>query len=434
MRQRIIQEIARSVVAAGGVENVLSSLIEAISRGTGALGCALIVLGPEGERPTFISHGDISFLQRENLLAREALEQAKKGNPLFIWDLASDPRVPCREEAVVEGAGSLVVLPLRASRGVRGIMVLPFADRLKLDREELDFLYSLADLGGMILEKAETEDRLMRDAEEARRDLARIRDERRHFLGFLSMVTHDLKSPLVAVQGYLKMLLRKASDELDERLVHGIRRSIQRIDGMLELISDLLELSRLESGQVIREFKEVDWEEVLGAAIEMTHELAEPKGISVISDIHRPLPRVFASDIRLQQLILNLVSNSVRFTPRGGTITIRARREEDHVVVEVEDTGSGIEAAKLPHVFREFYKGDPESPEGTGLGLSICKRIVDMHNGTIGVVSPVPETGRGTRVAFSIPVGVYCRMEDRWKLETSDTGRSPGPAGGKPPW
>jgi signal transduction histidine kinase len=247
--------------------------------------------------------------------------------------------------------------------------------------------------------------------------MARIKDEREHFLSFLSMVTHDLKSPLVAVQGYLKMLLRKSADKLDERMTKGVHRSIQRIDGMMELISDLLELSRIESGQVLSELRTVSWNEVLGAAVDMAHELAEPRGIKVATDIRYPLPEVFASEIRLQQLILNLVSNSIRFTPRGATITIRSNQENDTVMISVEDEGAGIEPEKLPHIFDEFYKGDPDDPEGTGLGLSICKRIVDMHNGDIWAESPVPDTGKGTRVSFSIPVGITCRLEDRWMLE-----------------
>jgi signal transduction histidine kinase len=200
-------------------------------------------------------------------------------------------------------------------------------------------------------------------------------------------------------------------------MLNGVHRSIQRIDGMMELISDLLELSRIESGQVIAELKTVSWEEVLSAAVEMAHELAEPQGIIVTTEIRHPLPEVFASDVRLQQLILNLVSNSVRYTPRGGRITIRAHKEDDTVVVIVEDEGMGIEPDKLPRVFDEFYKGDPESTEGTGLGLSICKRIVDMHRGEIFAESPVPETGTGARLTFTIPVGVTCGLEDRWMLD-----------------
>jgi signal transduction histidine kinase len=322
-----------------------------------------------------------------------------------------------KERLVEEGINSIVFLPFGDRSSMRGIMRLYFTETKRFDREDLEFLESIAELGGSILRGAEARERLERDAERARRDLARMMDERRHFLSFLSMVTHDLKSPLVAVQGYLKLLLRKSADCLDERLVKGIHRSIDRIDGMMELISDLLELSRLESGQIIAEFKTVAWEEVLGAAVEMAHELASPNGITVTAEIHRPLPEVFASDIRLQQLILNLVSNSVRYTPRGGRITISARRDDDAVMVSVSDDGTGIAPEHLPHVFKEFYKGDPESAEGTGLGLSICKRIVDMHRGAIGVESPVPETGIGTRVFFSIPIGVTCTLEERWMLD-----------------
>ncbi len=416
MRRHIIQEIARSVVAAGGVENVIRALVESTARGAEAEGCSLFtVRGGGGGLEHRISCGvGEEVLPADRLLAPEAMRQILKGSALFIWDTQSDPRVTERERLSRLGIYSIVLLPFRSQEQIRGVMCLFFSRERKFDREELDFLESLAELGGMILEMAETRESLARDAEEARRDLARAMDERRHFLSFLSMVAHDLKSPLVAVQGYLKMLLRKGSDSLDERLLNGVRRSIQRIDGMMELISDLLELSRIESGQVVAEFKTVSWEEVLSAAVEMAHELAEPKGITVVTDIKRPLPEVFASDIRLQQLILNLVSNSVRYTPRGGRITIRAGREDDAVKVSVEDEGSGIDPEQLPHVFEEFYKGDPEATEGTGLGLSICKRIVDMHRGEIEAESPVPETGRGTRVSFTIPVGVTCTLGEKW--------------------
>lgn len=424
MRRQIIQEIASSVVSAGGVENILRSLVEATARGSEARGCTLFTLqeGDSGLTPRISCGVQEAYLQKGQIIADHALRQVLKGNPLFVWDTAGDPRIVRREELKREGISSIVFLPFRDRRGVRGLMRLYFGEPRKFDREDLDFLDSVAELCGAILELAEERELVARDAEEARRSLVRMRDERRHFLSFLSMVTHDLKSPLVAVQGYLKMLLRKASDRLDERMLQGIRRSIQRIDGMMELISDLLELSRLESGQVLAELKEVSWEEVLSAAVEMAHELADPRGIHVVSEIQHPLPEVFASDIRLQQLILNLVSNSVRFTPRGGRITIRARRENDQVVVSVEDEGTGIEPEKMPHIFEEFFKGDPESTEGTGLGLSICKRIVDMHHGEIWAESPVPETGRGTRVTFTIPVGVTCELEDRWKMGEAEAG------------
>ncbi len=419
MRHKIIREIATSVVAAGGVENVLRALVEATARGMEAKGCALLTVAAEGTSlvPRIGCGIADAILSEGRILADEALKQVLDGHPFFVWDVAGDPRIKHKRELQSEGIVSLAFLPFRDQRQVHGIMNLYFTEVMSFDREDLEFLKSIAELGGSILRIADTQERLKRDAEKARRDLERIRDERRHFLSFLSMVTHDLKSPLVAVKGYLKLLLHKGADRLDERMIKGIHRSIARIEGMMELISSLLELSRLESGQVILELKTVSWEEVLGAAVEMAHELASPKSITVATEIHRPLPIVFASEIRLQQLILNLVSNSVRHTPRGGRITISARRGGDAVTVSVADDGTGIALEHLPHVFEEFYKGDPDSLEGTGLGLSICKRIVDAHHGVIGVESPVPETGKGTRVSFSIPIGVICKLEERWMLE-----------------
>jgi signal transduction histidine kinase len=428
LRHKIIREIALSVIAAGGADNIIRALVEATARGTEAKGCSLLTIGEDGKRmiPRVSCGIDQDLLRGGQILADDALKQVLKGNPLFVWDVAGDPRITHKEVLEREGIASIVFLPFRDKQQVQGIMRLFFAQSMSFDREDLEFLESIAELGGSILRSAENQERLERDAEQARRDLARIRDERRHFLSFLSMVTHDLKSPLVAVQGYLKLLLRKSTDCLDERMVKGIHRSIERMDGMMELISDLLELSRLESGQIVTEFKTIAWEEVLGAAVEMAHELASLQGITVATEIHRPLPEVFASDIRLQQLILNLVSNSVRHTPRGGRITIRARRENDAVTVDIEDSGTGIDPGHLPHVFEEFFKGDPESLEGTGLGLSICKRIIDMHHGTIEVTSPVPETGTGTLVSFSIPIGVTCRVEDRYMLEEGAGTGTPG--------
>jgi len=419
LRHEIIREIALAVTAAGGAENIIRALVEATSRGMGAKGCSLHTLHDDGRQllPRFSCGINESRLREGQILADESLRRVLKGAPLFVWDAAGDPRVTHKEALQREGIISIVFLPFGEPKQVRGIMCLFFAEAMSFDREDLQFLESIAELSGSILQSAETRERLESDADQARRDLARIRDERRHFLSFLSMVTHDLKSPLVAVEGYLKLLLRKSADCLDERMVKGIHRSIERMDGMMELISDLLELSRLEGGQVITELKSISWEEVLGAAVEMAHELASLESITVSTEIHRPLPEVFASDIRLQQLILNLVSNSVRHTARGGRIIIRARREDDAVMVSVEDNGSGVAPEHLLHVFREFYKGDPESSEGTGLGLSISKRIVDMHHGDIRLESPVPETGEGTRVSFSIPVGVTCLLEERWMLE-----------------
>ncbi len=412
MRHRLIREIANTVVAAGGKRSVLEGLFHSMIRGTEATGGALFTLEEGSGRPrAALSSGlPMSLLDLSEILQDKVLDQALKGRSIFFWEAATDPRI--KKEKLMGKASSLLLLPLRAQRGTQGLMLLVFEDKKKFNAEDLDFLDALAELGGNILERAAQEDRITREAMRARLDLERARRERRQFLDFLSTVAHDLKSPLAAEQFFLKMLLRKASDRLETRLVDGIRRSIRRLDLMMDMITSLLDLSRLESGHAWQEFKPVWWEEILGAALETAHELAAPKGIQVTAEIKRPLPEVLASDVRLQQLILNLVTNSVRHTPKKGTIHLVARRVGDQVMVSVEDDGEGIPPHILPRVFDEFFKGDPESQEGTGLGLAICKRIVAMHGGRIWVESPVPETGKGTRVTFAIPVGLSCPLQE----------------------
>jgi signal transduction histidine kinase len=179
---------------------------------------------------------------------------------------------------------------------------------------------------------------------------------------------------------------------------------------MLELISDIVDLSRLEAGIISPELAVVSWQDVLDNCVEVARGLCDPAGILLVKDIEPNLPEIFGSEIRLCQLINNLVSNSVRYTPRDGRIFIRARHVNDDVEVSVEDEGHGIRPEIMPNIFNDFFKGDPESLEGTGLGLSICKRIVDMHGGQIWAESPPSGKDTGTLVTLIIPKGTICNL------------------------
>lgn len=249
---------------------------------------------------------------------------------------------------------------------------------------------------------------LERRLQKALQELEERERERERWLALLYTVTHDLKAPVASVHSYLRTLLRKASPRLDDRLVQIIKRCILRLDQMLELISGLLELSRLESGGVVEEFREVDWEEMLGGCLELANSLAEPKAIRVHLQLARPLPRTFGSEVRLGQVVMNLLTNAVNYTPREGRIRVKAFRREDELVIQVEDNGVRIAPDALPRIFDEFFRADPNSSEGTGLGLTIAKRIVELHQGRIWAESPISGEGRGTRVSFALPLGWSC--------------------------
>ncbi len=228
--------------------------------------------------------------------------------------------------------------------------------------------------------------------------------ERERWLNFFYVTVHDLKEPVSAVLNYLKTVLRKGTAGMDQRLVQMIRRSIIRLDGMLDMISGLLELARLESGSAEEPFGPVDMEELLGSCTELAHELAMPREVRVGLSVKRPLPRIKGSELRLNQMLMNLLTNAVKYTPPGGRVTLRASRVGDELELQVEDDGIGIPPEHQQRVFEEFYRVDPTEEGGTGLGLSIARRIAEMHGGSIRLESPVTAQGSGTRVTVRLPL------------------------------
>jgi signal transduction histidine kinase len=406
MRYEILYELSKPVIEAVGADNVMSSIVESTAKGTGAMGSAIMRLSPDGETlETVISYGlSEEYINKGDIVVDEAVKEMLSGKPMNITDVANDPRVQYPEHAKKEGIASLLSIPVRGTTGnIIGLLRVYDTKVRKWKKGEIDFLTSIADLGGIVLEKAEAYDQVIRDVGEAKSEIKKLEDDRSMFLEFLSMVAHDLKAPVGAVESYLKVMLRGSPGPLTEKQEKWLERSIARLDGMLELISDLLDVSRIETGQVAPEMEMCAFDEVLQGCIETAHALAVPRGIKLDIDAGAEYPKIFASPIRLAQLVNNIVSNAVRYTPDGGTIGIRAILEPELILVEVEDDGTGIEDEVLPRVFDDFFRGDRET-EGTGLGLSICKRVVELHGGKIWVESPAPGTGVGTRVSFTLPL------------------------------
>ena len=421
MRKQLLYEISKPVIAAVGVENVLRAIVESVTKGTGAKGCSLLILDAGGSKLVHrISYGiSADYMAKGEIEVDETVGRVLKGEAVSIPDVAGDPRVQYPENALREGIASTLSLPLRSYGGIVGIMRIYTAERREFTREEIDFLDSIAELSGLVLDKAEERDRMVEEAEKAREELSRLSDERARFVYLMGMVAHDLKAPLAAVQSYIKVILRGSTGPLTQKQEEWLNRSVQRIDGMLELISDIVDISRLESGSIAPELTTVSWERVLENCLDVARGLAEPRGIELVEEIEPGLPEIFASEVRLCQLINNLVSNSVRYTPSGAKIRIKACQQEDDVLVFVEDEGSGIGPDILPKIFDDFFKGDRESREGTGLGLSICKRIVEMHHGRIWAESPAPGADRGTRITFTIPKGAICDLTF-WEKQKED--------------
>jgi signal transduction histidine kinase len=407
MRYELLYEISKPVIEAAGVNNVLYSIVESTSKGTGAKGCSILTLSPDGKKlEHMVSYGlSDEYLGKGEIVVDDAIKEMLAGQPVNIVNVVDDPRIQYPKQAVAEGISSLLSIPVRGMSGdTIGLLRLYMAKMTRFKRGETDFLVSIADLGGIVVEKAAEYDRLVTDVDDAKSEIEKLEEDREMFLQFLSMVAHDLKAPVGAVESYLKVMLRGTPGPLTEKQERWIERSITRLDSMLELISDLLDVSRLETGQVAPEIEMTALRGVLDNCVETARGLADPRGVVIVADIEPDFPAVHASGKRLAQVINNLVSNAVRYTPEGGTIAIRASLDGERVLVVVEDSGTGIKPEAMPKIFEDFFRGDHET-EGTGLGLSICKRIVELHGGEIWAESPVPGRSGGARFSFTIPLG-----------------------------
>jgi len=221
--------------------------------------------------------------------------------------------------------------------------------------------------------------------------------------GFISMVSHQLRTPLVAVQEYFEVILGGMAGEVTEEQREMLKRSKTRIDELLRLIKDWLNLSKIESNKIVDKLEPISIIPILTKTQELMETLAKQKNITLKMDLPLNLPMVLADEETLEQAFINLMENGIRYNKDGGILEVRAKEENDYVIVEISDTGIGIPKDKLPFIFEHFYiiKCKKTQDVGsTGLGLSIVKKIVDAHSGIIKVTS---ESGKGSTFKVFLP-------------------------------
>ena len=227
----------------------------------------------------------------------------------------------------------------------------------------------------------------------------------RHKSQFLANMSHELRTPLNAVLGYTELLIDGIYGELSPKAGDVMTRIDRSGKHLLGLINDVLDLSKIEAGQLELALADYALAEVVHAVVTQVESLAAEKGLSLQAAVAPGLPAGRGDERRLAQVLLNLVGNAIKFT-EAGSVRIAAHRDGDAFVVAVADTGPGIAEADRQRIFEEFQQADSSSTRkkgGTGLGLSIARRIVELHGGRIWVESTV---GRGSTFSFRVPVRV----------------------------
>ena len=292
-----------------------------------------------------------------------------------------------------------MVVPLRVRGRSLGAISFIYADSgRRYGPDDLSFAEDFARRAAMAIENAIA----LKDAEEARvreqvlrseAELAnRAKDE------FLATVSHELRTPLSSIMGWATLLLRRNPPQDLERGLVTIERNA-RIQA--KLIDDVLDISRIIGGKLVLNVGSANLSEVVGAAIETVSLAASLKDISIVNEVPADGVTIVADTDRLQQVVWNLVANAVKFTPKGGSVTVQAGREGSDVWIRVQDTGEGIRRGLLPVVFEPFRQADASTTRrhgGLGLGLAIVRQLVLAHGGTVHADSE----GEGRGATFSV--------------------------------
>ncbi|HYB18066.1 MAG TPA: GAF domain-containing protein, partial [Streptosporangiaceae bacterium] len=322
-------------------------------------------------------------------------QAAALGRPLELPDLRDAPLDPYLSVLAEGGWRSLVAVPMLREGRIVGAMVVRRHAPGHVPQEICDLLGTFASQSALALINAQ----LYRQLE---RQSAALEVASQHKSEFLASMSHELRTPLNAIIGFSEVLLERMFGELNERQDDYLRDIWSSGKHLLELLNDILDLSKIEAGQMVLSRSEFAVRESLEHCLSMVRERALKQRIHLSLEVDPQIGLLDADRLRFRQVLLNLLSNAVKFTPDGGRVGVRASMRDEDLVVEVTDTGPGVAAEDRQRIFDAFQQGarHPEQTEGTGLGLTLSKRILELHGGRIWVES---EAGKGSTFGFALP-------------------------------
>ena len=409
-RQTALAEILRVISRSPtDVQPVLDAIAESAARFCVAENVSVIIQGEDGLLDVRAHVGPLStnvppwVVDRTTVTGRSIVE----ARTIQVPDLqaAGDEYPLGQAQALVLDERTTMAAPLiRDGRGI-GALFLRRAEVRPFSDKQVELVRVFADQAVIAIENVRLINEIQAKStqlEVANRELAAAS---RHKSEFLANMSHELRTPLNAIIGFSDVLEQRLFGELNERQAEYTRDIASSGRHLLDLVNEILDLSKVEAGRMELEPSEFALAETIRGALAFVRERAVGHGIALGADVPPDLGTVVADERKVRQVLLNLLSNAVKFTPDGGTIDVRARRGTGEVEVAVRDTGIGIAPEDQAKVFDEFQQvGKPSdrSREGTGLGLTLAKRFIELHGGRMWVEST---PGRGSTFSFAIPVG-----------------------------
>ena len=324
---------------------------------------------------------------------------AARRTPVQIIDvLAEGTYDVARVRAIFERRGyrSLLAVPLLFERQIVGVLVVWGREPVGFAQEIVDLLQTLATQSVLAIQNA----RLFREIADKS---SQLEAASRHKSEFLANMSHELRTPLNAIIGFSEVLVDQMFGELNEKQDEYLRDIYTSGQHLLSLINDILDLSKIEAGRMELEVSDFDLPGAIDNALTLVRERASRRGITLGHSVDERLGQIRGDERKVKQVLLNLLSNALKFTPEGGRIDASARAHDDVAEIAVADTGVGIAPEDQEAVFEEFRQvgAADKKVEGTGLGLALSRKFIELHGGRIWVTSAV---GAGSTFTFTLPL------------------------------
>ena len=383
---------------------LVDTLVQGLVRGVPVTHAALMVRDPDTD--TYVNYREQTSLDEGS-----GVDMLRADSPIVRW-LVDNEGVLVKEEAKLnpriaryfetaegelDAIRAALIVPLKIENNLNGILLL--GEKLSgeiFDAQELDVLSLLATQAAIALENARLYEGL------AASNL-RLMEASRLKSQFLANMSHELRTPLNSIIGFSKVLLNRLDGDLSERQDAYVRSVHNSSRHLLELINGILDFSRIEAGKFEMRPETVSLHAIVDECIESSVPLVRDKRLKIEKDVPVDLPEIYADRIRVKQVLLNLVSNAIKFTATG-RIVVQVRREANMVHVSVADTGIGISPTDLGRLFEPFQRLDnplAQQADGTGLGLAISKKFIELHRGRIWAES---RESHGSTFHFTLPL------------------------------
>jgi signal transduction histidine kinase len=402
---RALGEVGQAVSSTLDLETVLTTIASRANQLAGTDACTV----QEYDEATETFHQRATYNMPEEIAAIARSRPVRKGEgavgrlpvtrePVQIVDIAEPGAYfgPLREPLLRAGVRALLAIPLLREEHLTGALIVFRNTPGAFSGEVIELLKTFATQSAIAIQNA----RLFREIEAKGRQLEIAS---RHKSQFLANMSHELRTPLNAILGYTELIADKIYGEVPERMGEVLERVDKSGRHLLSLINDILDLSKIEAGQLKLAPVDYSMEDIVRSVAATTEPLAAAKQLTLVMTVGPDLPLGWGDARRLNQVLLNLVGNAIKFTD-AGQVTVDARSADDRFVVAVSDTGPGIADGDRERIFEEFQQAETTTKGakgGTGLGLAIARRIIEMHGGRLWLESTL---GNGSTFTFSVPI------------------------------